>query len=284
MLRRIDHFKLGTLLRTFWRRIALTWLMLVAETSLFAILPLMIGFAIDDLLSGSNKGLVHLAIVLGTLLFVAVGRRVYDTRAYSAVRVAMGIQLNRRFPDMPVSSKTARQDMARELVDFLELQLPELMTAVVRIAAALILLAFFHLWLSLSAVIAAVVMLLIYTAAHKRFYRLNGALNQQKEKQVSILTDGRPFAFARHLRALRKHEVRLSDTEAVVYGLIYLGLMSFVIFNLWFASTLINISAGSIFSIVTYSLEFLEAAVALPVALQALTRLSEISSRINKSE
>lgn len=258
--------------------------MLIAETGLFAIMPLMIGFAIDGLLAGSPDGLIHLAIVLGVLLFVAVGRRVYDTRAYSAVRVALGVQLNRRYPDLPVSSQTARQDMARELVDFLEMQLPELLTALVQIAAALILLAFFHYWLSLSAVIAAVVMLLIYLAAHRRFYRLNGALNQQKEKQVSILSDGKPFAFARHLRALRRHEVRLSDTEALVYGLIYLGLMSFVIFNLWFASTLINISAGSIFSIVTYSMSFLESAVALPVALQALTRLSEISSRINKSE
>ncbi len=44
---------------------------------------------------------------------------------------------------------------------------------------------------------------------------------------------------------------------------------------------LISPSAGDIFSIVTYSTTFLEASIALPVALQAMTRLAEISSRIN---
>ncbi|MDG1207837.1 MAG: ABC transporter six-transmembrane domain-containing protein [Paracoccaceae bacterium] len=281
MLRRISKFALGPLFAMFWRRIGTTWLFLIAETTLFALIPLMIGRAIDGLLSGEMQQLLELAILMFALLFVAVGRRIYDTRAYGSIRVTLGNQLNRRYPKLPVSARSARQDMARELVDFLEMQAPELLTALVQITTALILLWLFHPWLAGSAMIAAVVMVGIYGLSHKRFYNLNSNLNQQKERQVHILTASSGLAFARHLRALRRHEVRLSDTEAVVYGFIYAGLMAFLLFNLWFAAQLIAPSAGDIFSIVTYSTTFLEASIALPVALQAMTRLSEISSRIN---
>lgn len=281
MLRPLSSFALAPLFKMFWRRIGMTWLILIAETTLFALIPLMIGRAIDGLLSGDLQRLGELAVLMFALLFVAVGRRVYDTRAYGSIRVALGTQLNRRYPHLPVSARTARQDMARELVDFLEMQAPELLTALVQITAALILLWLFHPWLAGSAIIAAVVMVTIYGVSHRRFYRLNSSLNQQKERQVQILTAGGGLAFARHLRALRRHEVRLSDTEAVVYGFIYAGLMAFLLFNLWFAAQLIDPTAGDIFSIVTYSTTFLEASIALPVALQAMTRLSEISSRIN---
>ncbi len=259
----------------------MTWLILVVETTLFALIPLMIGRAIDGLLAGEPRQLAELAVLMFVLLIVAVSQRVCNTRAYGSIRVALGSQLNQRYPQLPVSARSARQDMARELVDFLELQVPELLTALVQITAALILLWLFHPWLARSAIIAAVVMVTIYGLSHRRFYRLNSNLNQQKEHQVHILTAGGGLAFAQHLRALRRHEVRLSDTEAVVYGLIYAGLMAFLLFNLWFATQLIAPSAGDIFSIVTYSTTFLKASIALPIALQAMTRLSEISARIN---
>lgn len=46
-------------------------------------------------------------------------------------------------------------------------------------------------------------------------------------------------------------------------------------------SQLIEPTAGQVFSIVTYSLEFVETAVMLPITLQTLSRLTEISQRLN---
>nr|WP_253823144.1 hypothetical protein [Vibrio kanaloae] len=46
-------------------------------------------------------------------------------------------------------------------------------------------------------------------------------------------------------------------------------------------SRLIGPTAGQVFSIVTYSLEFVETAVMLPITLQTLSRLAEISQRLN---
>ena len=77
--------------------------------------------------------------------------------------------------------------------------------------------------------------------------------------------------------------MRLSDTEALVYGLIYAVLMALVVFNLGFTALVMVASAGAIFAIVTYSWEFMDAAFNLPVALQQWSRLSEIIARINKA-
>ena len=48
-------------------------------------------------------------------------------------------------------------------------------------------------------------------------------------------------------------------------------------------SQLIEPTAGQVFSIVTYSLEFVETAVMLPITLQTLSRLTEISQRLNQT-
>lgn len=52
-------------------------------------------------------------------------------------------------------------------------------------------------------------------------------------------------------------------------------------FNLWFAATQSGATAGQIFSVVTYSFEFVQSVVVLPMVLQSLARLSESTKRIN---
>jgi ABC-type bacteriocin/lantibiotic exporter with double-glycine peptidase domain len=284
MFRPIQYFSLSAIFRIFWRKVGLTWAILTLETALLALIPLMIGRAIDGLLNDQTKQLQELALLFFVLIAVAVLRRVYDTRAYGSIRVAVGAHLNRRHPDLPISARSARQDMARELVDFLEDQAPQVLTAVVEIVVAVILLYIFHFWLAVSAVVALIGINLTYIVFSRRFFRLNADLNQQKEQQVRLLGIRGGLSFVRHLRQMRRHEVRISDTEAIVYGLIYLGLGAFVICNLWLATTVIEPSTGDIFSIVTYSFTLLEASVVLPTALQAITRLSEITQRINRSD
>ena len=171
--------------------------------------------------------------------------------------------------------------MGRELVDFLENTAPDTLHGLVGLAVSLVILISFDPVLAISAGIAALVMLVIYRAFASRFYHLNAALNARSEDQVRVLGVLKPRAVAVHFARLRHHEVRLSDTESIVYGLIFLGLLAMLAFNLWYGATQIDATPGEIFAVVSYSMEFLESAIALPVALQSLTRLREITKRIN---
>lgn len=277
-----DRLSVGLILRRFWGRLTITWGLVAVETVLFALIPLLIGWSIDGLLAGDRTDFLRLLGLLGVLLVVATGRRVYDTRAYGTIRVHLGQAQGARGNAAPVSVTNARVLMGRELVDFLETTAPETATAMVQLGAAVVILLSFHGVLALSSGGAAVVMLVIYALFSRRFFRINADLNDQTEGQVSALDSGDVKRVAAHFLGLRRHEVRLSDTESLVYGLIFLVLLSMLSFNLWFAAVRAGASPGQIFSIVTYSLEFLQAAVALPVALQNLTRLKEITARINR--
>ena len=272
---------IATLLRVFRARIALTWAMILAETALTALIPLFIGFAIDGMLAGAMREFWTLGGIMTALIVVAVIRRVYDTRAYASIRVEMGREQAARSAALPVSSLNARLGMGRELVDFLEHTLPESMAAAVQLAIAVLVLYAFSPVLAFAGGMAALAIVLIYALFHRRFYRINAALNQQTEKQVSILEQRKNRPTLAHLMHLRRHEVRLSDTEAVLYGAIFVVLLGLVLFNLWFATSELEITVGTIFSIISYSWEFVESALALPVTLQSLSRLAEITRRLN---
>lgn len=283
MIDTADRLSVGVLIRRFWGRIAITWGLTLLETALFALLPLLIGHSIDGLLNDDWDAFINLLSVLGVLLVAATARRVYDTRAYGTMRVALGKAQAARGTGDTVSVVNARVLMGRELVDFLETTAPQSMAALVQVIVSVIILLSFHNALALSAGGAAVLMLLIYGVFAGGFFRLNGALNAVSEDQVKVLEGRNPRAIGVHFARLRRQEVRLSDMESIVYGLIFLVLLVMLAYNLWFAATQLGASPGQIFSVVAYSQEFLQAAVMLPFALQSLTRLSEISERISQS-
>jgi len=275
---------LFSILRDFRGRIAITWLIVLFENFLIALIPLLIGLSIDGLLSGQKQELWLLAGVLAVLGVVAVSRRIYDTRVYGMIRVRLGSQLTSKHQSMEVSKRSARLDMARELVDFLENEVPELITATIQIIVSFAVLIVFDLRLGIASIAVVVGMVLIYSCFHRSFFKFNADLNAQKEKQVAVLDSGKRREIFGHLRLLRRHEVSISDTEAFVYGAIFMLQIAFIIYNLNLGAQLPDITAGKIFSIATYSWEYVEAALALPMALQAWSRLSEITDRINSED
>lgn len=271
------------LLRAFRWRITLTWLLILCETALTALVPLFIGFAIDGLLASDTQALFQLIAVLTVLIVVSVIRRAYDTRVFGTVRVEMGKAQAARAANLPISTLNARLGMGRELADFLEADLPLAMTSFVQLIISLIVLYIFDPMLALAGASSVAIMLAIYSLSHARFYRLNGQLNQQTEQQVGILETRKPQRLMTHLTRLRGIEVRISDTESIIYGGIFVVLLGLVVFNLWYAMANLSITSGTIFSIVTYSWELVDAALAFPMALQGWSRLSEIMQRINQA-
>ncbi len=255
--------------------------MTVVETALFAFIPLMLGRSIDGLLAGDWSAFHEFLLLIAALPPLAIARGIYDARAYGRMRVALGTAQALMSADEPLSTVNARILMGRELVDFLEIQAPESITALVQMIIATAVL------LSLSAVLAAstggvtLAIIVIYLMFSQRFFRLNASLNEQNEGQISALEHGGIRNITAHFLGLKKYEVRMSDTESILYGVIFLVLLGMLAFNLWFAATQSGATPGQIFSIVSYSYEFVQSAFFLPLALQALTRLREITQRIN---
>ncbi|MEM9168608.1 MAG: ABC transporter six-transmembrane domain-containing protein [Pseudomonadota bacterium] len=274
---------LGSLIGAYRMQVGVTWALTLLETVLLAGLPLQIGCAIDGLLSRDFTPFYLMIGLMAAALALAVARRVYDARAFASMRVDIGDALVRRTKASPVSTVNARLDMTGEIVDFLEHEAPAVMASCVQALVAVAVLWSFDAVLTLAAGGATLAVLLIYAVASGRFFNLNRTLNKQVERQVATLHGGHARTIRAHLTAIRDHRVAISDAEALTYGLILAVLMSMLIFNLQHATLQLDASPGRVFSIVTYSYEFLEAAVVLPAALQSLTRIAEITQRINGS-
>ena len=274
---------LRSVIRLSQTKVTLTWLMVLAENIILILLPLFIGIAIDGVLKQNMQPLILFASILLMRVIFSVGRRFYDTRVYGDIRVKLANVVEYNLRETSVSVKDARLTMSRELVDFLEQDLPLLITAIVQLIATVVILATFHLQLALCVLAAGLCMLVIYALFHQTFTHLNGTLNDQLEQQVRVLSGEHFSAIRTHFERIKHCEIKLSDTEALVYGLIFITLFASVLTNLWIISSLNATSVGEVFSIVAYSLEFVEAAVMLPLALQTLSRLTEISQRLNKN-
>ncbi len=275
---------LKLLLKQYSYGVAVTWGLVLLENALLALIPLFIGFSIDELLQGVTDQLVVLLMLMVLLTVIAVIRRIYDTRMYGAIKVALGLELDKRNAALNISVRSARLDMSRELVSFLEKDMPELITGLTQITISLIILASYGAMLAINAAGMALLMILLYGLFHRSFLRLNQALNSQTERQVSLIANRLPKSLNKHLNLLFRWEVKLSDREAILYGLIFLLVTGFIVMNLWLTTAIPNISAGTIFTVITYSWDFVQAALILPITLQGLTRLQEITERINEKK
>jgi hypothetical protein len=278
------QLSLSSLLRVFRFQVAATWTLTLLETILLASLPLLMGLAIDGLIADDWQPFYALLGSLVVLLTLGVARRLYDTRAYGTMRVEIGAATISNKQDLPLSAQDARLDMSRELVDFLEVEAPLLLVALVHCVVAIVVLWSFAGTLALAAIAAALISVAIYAACGGQFFDLNSLLNSQSERQVAVLESGERGQLRQHLILLRLYRVKLSDLEALVYGLIFATLLTMLSFNLWFATTQTSATPGEVFTIVVYSYEFIDSAVALPLVLQSVTRIWEITRRINPGE
>lgn len=263
--------------------VAINALLTIIEITLMALIPMFIGIAIDGLLAKETADMFILIALLISLIVMSITRRFYDTRVYGSIRVNVQTEFANNNSSLMTSIANARLAMTRELVDFLEESVPEILNALIQFIVSIVVLYSIEPRLAFAALTSAVVMLIIYSLFHESFYILNGAHNKQSERQVAILNKGSLHKLFRHFDYLKQLEVKLSDREAILYGSVFMVLLSMVVFNLWYATLNGDVSAGEIFSIVSYSLEFLEAAIIMPITLQSWSRLAEITSRINST-
>lgn len=276
-----EIINLSNIFAAFKVRIAITWLLVLLETIGLALIPLAMGVAIDGLLAKEPRALLWLGGLLIALTFSSVLRRIYDTRVYGSIRVRISTILADQQINTDVSRKNARLDMGQELVDFLENELPELITAVVQICITLIVMGFYDLRLSMAAITMMLAVIIIYALFHKQLYRCHAGFNSRKEQQVAVLATGTPKRLLAHLLGLKKWEVRISDREALMYGWIFLAVTTFIIYNLVVSASLDNATAGRLFTILSYSWDYVEAVIALPTTFLFFTRIQEITQRIS---
>ena len=274
---------LKSIFSRFKAKIIGTFLLLLTETALVVATPFVFGMAIDGLIDGILYWPAVLAGVLTLLTLIGTLRRLYDTRTYTSIYriIAPEVVASESANASTISETVTRVNLSKELVDFFENEMTEGLTSFVKIIGAVLMLAIFDMRITGLAFIALFLILLVYIVTEKPVYRGNQRLNDELEKQVSIISGNSSGLIRSHFRILGKRYVRLSDIESINYAVIALILTALIIASLMVTVSWPEATTGKLFAVLTYVFEFSEGIYILPMIYQQLIRLKEISHRLS---
>ena len=267
------------LLKRFAGRFALTLSLVVLEAAGWILFPLVIGRAIDSVLTDSVRGLYELAILGTVTMGIAVVRRLVDSRAYAGIYATLGEEMVEAAEGTSTSTRTARLGMLKEIVEFFENLLPELVINVLGLVGIMLVVATLNLQVFLGCVVAAIATVTLYALTGRLTIRYNEGLNDEHERRVDVVHSSDPRRLGEHLRAMMRWNIRLSDLEAANYGVNWVFMIALLVFAVS-AAVRETAEYGAVFAVVMYVFQFMESVMLLPLYYQQWLRLREISGRL----
>ena len=264
-----------------WQILA-TYALFTVENLLRLAQPLALGWAINDLLTGQTFGLIVLVIQHLLHLIVGLTRQVYDTRAFTAIYSDLVTRMIRQQRDLgvDVSRVSARAALSREYVDFFERSVPTAIRAAFSIIGSLIMLAWYD-----PIVVIICLGLMLPAALVNRVYarwtrRLSRGLHDQLEREVDVIDDARPEDLRAHFDEVASWRVRLSNAEAINFGLMELFILGVIVLVLVRTCQLPDILAGDLFAVFRYLMLMLIGFDQIPRLVHQISRLQDVKGRM----
>jgi ABC-type multidrug transport system fused ATPase/permease subunit len=207
----------------------------------------------------------------------------YDTRTFSAIYTSLVTRfLKRRYGKSETSKLSAHSTLSRELVDFLESDLPYIIEAFYNIVGSLILLYFYESSVVLICYAILFPVIIISYFYGKKMRKLSQLKNDELEKQVSIISIGNNESILKHYNKLRSLQIKISDKEAWNFGIIEMLVLMVIGCSLILSSNMFGTTmlAGNLIGIYNYILKFVSGLDTIPYAVQRFTLLQDIIKRI----
>ncbi len=270
------------LVKRFWKRTLLTWILVLLEGISLVAMPMVIGWAVDDLMGSSLTGVFKLAALCLFLLFVGASRRVYDTRAYAKIynTVANELVAQEQKQNTILSKISARTNLFTEFIQFLEESIPGIIQQFINLAGTLIIIVFIDVKVFFACLISVAITAVIYGFSERRIFRLNKGGNDEIEKQVDILASNNEVKIHNHFKNLMAWRIKLSDLETLNFSLIWIVLAAVLVFTVITVTSSGNVTFGQVVSTVMYVFGFIESIMIFPLYYQQIIRLQEIATRL----
>jgi len=209
----------------------------------------------------------------------------YDTRLYTGVYggLASRLVLEQRQNHVDPSRVAARAVLSRELVGFFEREVPVTFHAVYAVIGGLVMLALYDGFVVACCLAFLVPLPLLGYRAAPKVTALSKELNDELEREVAVITEGRRSDVERHYKQLSHWRVKLSDWEALNFGTTELLALVLLAAALVRGCTTLTSQAGDIFAILGYVRMFLAGLDTVPMLVQQAGLLCDIGRRVRSS-
>ncbi len=248
--------------------------------------PFFLGVAVNDLIKGSFTGLIILSCVHFCWLIIGTFRHMYDTRTYSAIYSSLVTKfLSFRNKSSDISIMSAHSNLSRELVDFLETDLVYVIEALFNLVGSILLLLFYDGKVVIVCFAILLPVIIISYFYGKKMSLLNKNKNDELEKQVSIIALGNKDKIKKHYQKLRSCQIKISDKEAINFGIIEIMVLLVIASSLLISSKMFGatVLAGNLIGIYNYILKFVAGLDTIPYMVQRISSLNDIALRIENS-
>lgn len=276
----------GQLLQGIWSKnrkgISLTYMLTLVENICDLLYAATTGFAIDGLLKGNPASLRPLALLWILHLGVGLFRHVYDTKVFVGIysNVAAEMVERQRADGVKGTRIVGRVSLSREVVDFFQMELPAVVTTVIRFLGAIIMLFLYDQFIGFLSLLALIPILIINHWFGRRSYRLNHALNNRIEEEADIVVH-RPLTIVqKHFARLRLWRVAISNAEAKTWGMMEIVVILLTLATLLRLTGVQGTTPGAIYAVLAYIWMFQEAVVGLPEIVQNISRVLDIGERV----
>jgi len=264
-------------------KVIITWILLLLESSLIILFPLVIGFSVDTLLENNNSGLIILGVLSAAVLIIGAGRRFYDTRAYASIfrELANSLVTHEKRQQTPTSNVTARINLLYEVIEFLENSLPMLLGSLIGFIGVIIILAMIDINIMLLCLFVSVLVITVYALIGQKIFDYNKQQNDELEQQVAVLSQNRKRRVSLHFMRMMKWNIKLSDLETASFSLVWIMLGGLLIGSIILIVENTGISYGQKITSIMYVFQYIEVVMGFPVYYQQFVRLSEITHRLS---
>lgn len=276
------NISLKNIFLRFKYRLSFTFILIVLEAVAFLLFPLFVGYAINDLQVGSNGGLFYLGGLGIVSLILGSGRRYFDTRTYANIYQVITTELvkNETRKKESDSKISARVTLINEFTEFLENSLPEIFSSVIGLVGVLIIIFGINKQVFGLALISFVLIIGIYLFSTKKSLHLNKMYNDTFEEQGDYISNKRKQT-SRYFKKLMNWNIKISDLETRNFSFVWILMIGLIVASVHIILNSGITEFGTIFTAVSYVINFTEYAVTLPLFYLQIIRLKEITNRLN---
>ncbi|HHQ6624747.1 TPA: ABC transporter six-transmembrane domain-containing protein [Serratia fonticola] len=265
------------------RKLSLTFFLVIAENVTYLLYPILAGVSINAILAGQTLSAVLYGVMILFIWCLGATRRSVDTRAFARIYAALAVSvvMTQRKIKLNYSTVAARVALSREFVDFFELHLPMLITSLVSMIGAAVMLLLIEFWAGVACLVILAFLACFLPGYAIKNEALYNRLNNRLEKEVDFVSTATRLSLERHYLTLARLRIRLSDREAI--GYLSIGGLVALLFSLtivWMTQAK-GISAGHIYSVMTYMWMFATSLDDGPQLLEKYSQLKDIGKRIN---
>lgn len=282
----VSGITLKGLFRKHRGKMLLTYTLFNLENLLRLAQPAALGWAINDLLTDRWTGVWVLVAQHLSHMVIGSIRKMYDTRAFTSIysELATDVITHQRKQSEAISRIAARSAMSREYVDFFERCVPLIIRSGYSVVGALIMLGWYDPWLILYCGLLIVPAMILNSYYSRKTLQLSTGLHNQLEHEVDIIRDGNELDVRDHFDKAAGWRIRLSDAEAVNFGLMELFILGVIIACLVRFCSQGTHEPGDIFAVFRYVLMFMMGMDAIPRLVEQLSRLKDIGRRTGRKQ